>query len=79
MNFDVELLGECDVVVQELVKRLGKKEDGNGWVLKHEMCKETAVSIRGVEGCAARWIIEAKDGANTEAVKTEQDGAKSGS
>ena len=79
MNFDVELLGECDVVVQELVKRLGKEDDENGWMLKHEMCKERAISITNVEGCAARWIIEAKDGSNTEDAKTEQEAAKSGS
>lgn len=28
MNFDVELLGDCDVIVQELLLRLGHKETG---------------------------------------------------
>ncbi|MCJ1356595.1 MAG: NAD-dependent histone deacetylase sir2 [Icmadophila ericetorum] len=29
VNFDVELLGRCDVVVQELVRRLGRREKGD--------------------------------------------------
>ncbi|KAK4242748.1 SIR2-like protein [Achaetomium macrosporum] len=51
VNFDIELLGDCDVVVAELCRRAG-------WELKHEMVPEgQVVETTLAEGFASRHIF----------------------
>lgn len=49
---DIELLGECDVIVEELARRAG-------WKLKHEMIPDApeAVSIETLEGSTNKHIV----------------------
>ncbi|KAK2064825.1 Sir2 family protein [Colletotrichum caudatum] len=52
INFDIDLLGDCDVVVSELCRRAGRP-------LKHEMVPEgQAVSVKPDGGCVSRHIFE---------------------
>lgn len=60
VEFDVDLLGDCDVVVAELCRRAG-------WSLRHEMLVEEEeeeegggqkVVVEGVEGYESRFRIE---------------------
>ena len=51
VNFDVDLLGDCDVVVTELCKRAG-------WDLQHEMVKEGNVDVLLHEGHESRFSIK---------------------
>ena len=54
INFDIDLLGDCDVVVSELCRRLG-------WQLKHEMVPEgEVVDVKPVEGFPSRHTFEAR-------------------
>lgn len=51
VNFDVDLLGECDVVVAELCRRAG-------WDLEHEMIpKDQKLDIRLQDGFTSRHIF----------------------
>ena len=75
VDFDVDLLGECDVVVKELCRRAG-------WDLKHEMLTEKEVCVEGVEGWASRWHVRVeKPGENAEhpSVSAEKASPKIGS
>ena len=56
INFDIELLGDCDVVVEELCKRAG-------WDLQHEMFTEgQTVSVKPLEEDGEeskyRWVLK---------------------
>jgi NAD-dependent histone deacetylase SIR2 len=64
VEFDIQLLGSCDVVVQELCRRAG-------WDLRHEMIPENAPSpkVMQVPGRPHVWAIGAVVGA---AAATEQ-------
>ena len=54
VDFDIELLGECDVVVAELCKRAG-------WELKHEMIPPgQEVDVKLVDGYQSRYTFKAK-------------------
>jgi NAD-dependent histone deacetylase SIR2 len=54
INFDIDLLGDCDVVISELCRRLG-------WELKHEMVPEgEVVHVKTVEGFPSRHTFEAR-------------------
>ncbi|KAH8170975.1 sir2 family protein [Sarocladium implicatum] len=54
INFDIDLLGDCDVVVSELCRRLG-------WELKHEMVPEDeVVDVKAVEGFPSRHTFETR-------------------
>lgn len=54
VNFDVQLLGNCDDVVFELCRRAG-------WELKHEMIsKDCAVSVEPLEASEYRWRIASR-------------------
>ncbi|OIW25159.1 SIR2-domain-containing protein [Coniochaeta ligniaria NRRL 30616] len=51
VNFDIDLLGDCDVVVAELCRRLG-------WELDHEMVPgDQRVEVEVVEGFQSRWVF----------------------
>lgn len=53
MEFDVDLLGNCDTVVAELCRRAG-------WELKHEMIpKNEQVEVVLAEGSASRYFFRA--------------------
>ncbi|KAF7560577.1 hypothetical protein G7046_g3571 [Stylonectria norvegica] len=55
INFDIDLLGDCDVVVAELCRRLD-------WPMKHEMVpKGQKVDVRTEEGYKSRHVFEARD------------------
>lgn len=52
VNFDVQLLGDCDAVVFELCRRAG-------WELRHEMIpEEFEVKVEGVEESGHKWIVK---------------------
>jgi NAD-dependent histone deacetylase SIR2 len=54
IDFDVEMLGDCDVVVAELCKRAG-------WELKHEMIPpKQEIEVKAVEGWESRYTFKAK-------------------
>lgn len=51
VNFDVDMLGDCDVVVAELCRRAG-------WELQHEMIPPgQVVSVTPAEEFASRWAF----------------------
>ncbi|KAI1100795.1 SIR2-domain-containing protein [Jackrogersella minutella] len=53
INFDIDLLGDCDVVVAELCRRAG-------WDLEHEMVSpDKVVDVRLAEGYKSRHIFTA--------------------
>ncbi|RKF54297.1 NAD-dependent protein deacetylase hst1 [Erysiphe neolycopersici] len=55
VNFDVDLLGDCDVVVAELCKRAG-------WELNHEMVQQDQkVEIKLQDGFLSRYIFTVKE------------------
>lgn len=57
IDFDIDLLGDCDVVVAELCRRAG-------WDLKHEMIPEgQKVSVSLVEGYPSRHVFKQEDAA----------------
>ena len=51
VNFDIDLLGDCDTVVTELCKRAG-------WDLEHEMVRKSDVDIQIHEGYESRFSIK---------------------
>lgn len=54
VNFDIQLLGECDHVVFELCKRAG-------WDLEHEMIpKGFGVKVQPADDSASRWFLRSK-------------------
>lgn len=53
INFDIDLLGDCDVVVAELCRRLG-------WPLEHDMVPDgQVVDVRPEPGYKSRHVFEA--------------------
>lgn len=53
-NFDVDLLGDCDVVVAELCRRAG-------WDLRHEMIPDDqTIEVRREPGWASRHVFTAR-------------------
>ena len=52
VNFDIDLLGDCDTVIEELCQRAG-------WDLQHEMLKKGKASIELHEGYESRFSIRA--------------------
>ncbi|KAH6617954.1 SIR2-like protein [Chaetomium sp. MPI-SDFR-AT-0129] len=51
VNFDIDLLGDCDVVVSELCRRAG-------WTLEHEMVPEgQVIKTEAAEGWASRHVF----------------------
>ncbi|KAI9737314.1 MAG: NAD-dependent histone deacetylase sir2 [Claussenomyces sp. TS43310] len=56
VNFDVDMLGDCDVVVAELCRRAG-------WELEHEMIpRDQVVNVELQDGFASRYVFtEVKD------------------
>ncbi len=53
VNFDVDMLGDCDIVVTELCRRAG-------WDLMHEMVPENQkVDIKLQDGFSSRHIFSA--------------------
>ena len=55
VHFDIDLLGDCDVVVAELCKRLG-------WDLRHEMLvKGQKVRVEKKEGWDSRHVFKVVD------------------
>jgi NAD-dependent histone deacetylase SIR2 len=51
VNFDIDLLGDCDVVVAELCRRAG-------WALEHEMIPEgQVVDVKLAEGFGSRHMF----------------------
>ncbi|KFA63700.1 hypothetical protein S40285_08496 [Stachybotrys chlorohalonatus IBT 40285] len=54
INFDIDLLGDCDVVVAELCRRLK-------WPLKHDMVpQDQKIDVRVEEGYKSRHIFTAR-------------------
>lgn len=54
INFDIDLLGDCDVVVAELCRRLA-------WPFKHEMVpKNQKIDVRTEEGYNSRHVFEVR-------------------
>jgi NAD-dependent histone deacetylase SIR2 len=50
--FDIDLLGDCDVVVSELSRRAG-------WDLKHDMIPlDEKVEITRVDGYDSRYVLK---------------------
>ncbi|POR34441.1 NAD-dependent protein deacetylase hst1 [Tolypocladium paradoxum] len=53
INFDIDLLGDCDVVVTELCRRLA-------WPFKHDMVpKDQKIDVRPEAGYRSRHVFEA--------------------
>ena len=52
VNFDVDLLGDCDVVVTELCKRAG-------WDLRHKMVKDCEIKVEPHDGYESRFSVKA--------------------
>jgi NAD+-dependent protein deacetylase SIR2 len=51
-NFDIDLLGDCDVVVSELCRRAG-------WDFRHEMIPENqTIKVELQDGYKSRWVFE---------------------
>ncbi|XP_044716209.1 sir2 family domain-containing protein [Hirsutella rhossiliensis] len=58
INFDIDLLGDCDVVVAELCRRLE-------WPLEHEMVPEgQRIDVRAEAGYKSRHVFEAAEPAS---------------
>ncbi|KAJ0349123.1 hypothetical protein COL154_005281 [Colletotrichum chrysophilum] len=69
INFDIDLLGDCDVVVSELCRRAG-------WPLQHEMVPEDqVVDVRPEGSCVSRHVFEVVR-PGTSSVKQEQQSPK---
>ncbi|KYK55060.1 hypothetical protein DCS_07021 [Drechmeria coniospora] len=61
INFDIDLLGDCDVIVTELCRRLE-------WPLTHEMVPENQeIDVRTEPGFPSRHVFKAVEPAETEA------------
>lgn len=62
INFDIDLLGDCDVVVAELCRRLD-------WPFVHEMVpKDQKVEVRNEPGYKSRHVFTVKNPATKEVV-----------
>lgn len=69
INFDIDLLGDCDVVVSELCRRAG-------WPLQHEMVPDAqVVDVRPEGSCVSRHVFEVVR-PGTSPVKQEQQSPK---
>jgi NAD-dependent histone deacetylase SIR2 len=55
VNFDIDLLGDCDVVVAELCRRLGEK-----WDLDHPMTTKKEIEVKLIDGFTSRHSIKMK-------------------
>ncbi|KAL9477317.1 hypothetical protein ACSS6W_007158 [Trichoderma asperelloides] len=67
INFDIDLLGDCDVVVAELCRQLD-------WPLVHEMVPvDQEVSVRTEDGYASRHVFTSNKAAENGAAKEEKD------
>ncbi len=52
VDFDVDMLGDCDAIVTELCRRAG-------WELQHEMIvKDDAVDVKQQEGYESRFSFK---------------------
>ena len=73
VNFDVQLLGNCDDVVFELCRRAG-------WELKHEMIPDGfKVEVGGVEESGSMWTVRpVKDAAENGAVEKAEEVIEAG-
>jgi NAD-dependent histone deacetylase SIR2 len=52
VNFDIDMLGDCDVVIEELCRRLE-------WELEHESLHKGKIEVSLKEGFPSRWDITA--------------------
>ena len=48
VDFDIDMLGECDTIVTELCRRAG-------WELQHEMVKDDDINVQLHEGYNSRY------------------------
>lgn len=48
VDFDIDMLGDCDTIVTELCRRAG-------WDLQHEMIKEDKVDVKLQDGYDFRY------------------------
>lgn len=72
VNFDIDLLGDCDVVVAELCRRAG-------WDFRHEMIPEgQKIDVKLAEGYGSRHIFEQVWPVKGEESKENGEGAKNG-
>ncbi|CZT07932.1 related to sirtuin 5 and related class III sirtuins (SIR2 family) [Rhynchosporium agropyri] len=60
INFDIDMLGDCDIVVTELCRRAG-------WELKHEMIPDNQeIDVKLDEGYSSRHIFTVKQSEDVE-------------
>lgn len=74
INFDIDLLGDCDVVVAELCRQLD-------WPLVHEMVPvDQKISVRTEDGYASRHVFTSNKATENGSVKDGKDskGVKNG-
>ena len=65
VNFDVTLLGDCDLITEELAKRAG-------WLLEHPMLKRKEVELSEVDHELAIWNVGVKGEATQEKANENQ-------
>ncbi|KAI4120642.1 MAG: hypothetical protein LQ338_006866 [Usnochroma carphineum] len=53
IDFDIDMLGECDIVVTELCRRAG-------WDLQHEMIKDNSIDVQLHDGYESRYSFKIK-------------------
>lgn len=53
IDFDIDMLGECDSIVTELCRRAG-------WDLKHEMIRDDKLDVHLHEGYESRYSFKIK-------------------
>lgn len=51
MDFDVDMLGDCDTILTELCRRAG-------WDLRHEMVKNDKIDVQLQEGYQSRFAFK---------------------
>ncbi|KAL8959507.1 MAG: hypothetical protein Q9183_005621 [Haloplaca sp. 2 TL-2023] len=51
IDFDIDMIGECDIILTELCRRLG-------WDLQHEMVKHDGVDVHLQEGYESRFSFK---------------------
>ena len=51
VDFDIDMLGDCDTIVTELCRRAG-------WSLQHEMVKEDEIDVKLQDGHKSRWSLK---------------------
>ncbi|KAI4164040.1 MAG: hypothetical protein LQ342_002275 [Letrouitia transgressa] len=54
IDFDIDMLGDCDTVVTELCRRAG-------WDLQHDMIKQNSIDVQLEEGYDSRFSFKLKD------------------